>query len=109
MPLAGNSRKIFEFKGVRGKIFRNKDLARRPSHFGTSGVVWHHWGDPNWESRQFSKIKSAECFWAAPRVPLGGRARPCPNQEALSHGAVWMSVTAVTRVCDERGVALVPA
>ena len=28
MGLGGNSRQIFEFKGLIGKIFRNKDLAR---------------------------------------------------------------------------------
>src|ERR1700688_96407 len=34
----------------------------------------------------------------------GGTAWPCPNQEALSHWAVWMSVMAITRDCDESGI-----
>jgi len=32
----------------------------------------------------------------------GGAVRHCPNQGVLSHSAVWVSVMAVTLVCDEK-------
>lgn len=95
--LGGNSRKIFEFKGLIGKVFRNKDLAVDIPVFLPILVGM---GRPiaSIFDFVFDLSKSAESgFAAAPRVALeAGTLRGATIRRVLSRLVDWMYVTALT-------------
>jgi hypothetical protein len=93
MELGRNSRKIFGFKGLIWKIFRNKELAALPP------VVWGGGGvlRPIISSAYGCQraLKNYFMVTAGPALKTG-TLTPCPNQEILLHWSGWMSVMALT-------------
>src|ERR1035441_4380689 len=82
IDLGRNSRQVFGFKGLTGKVFWNKDLScQRALKMG---------------------------FGAASRAVFGYGAhlKTAPIRGILSHGADWESVMAVQMICDEKSRSL---
>jgi hypothetical protein len=77
IDLGGKSRQVFGFKGLRGKVFRNKELGCQRA----LKWVWGSFRGPSWET---------------------GTLLAAPIRSLLSRTARWMSVTQVQSVCDEK-------
>src|ERR1700686_1921138 len=91
MGLGGNSRKIFDFKGVLVKKFKINELRA----VSPPGSYYSVIKDP------VIKVGRSE-FGAVSRPILGVENRPSLlDQQSLSHRLGWVSVMGITRDCDE--------